>query len=344
MNGKSDSVTPAGGPGFMAELRQCWEQLPNKGFFFTLLAAWLLLFQFLGSCTFGYIATSSLFHWMLNAYWNPAFRPDDLGVWGLLRAYWNGEMSDDGHGLLIPVLFLVLLWWKRKLLLAQPLRLWSPALLMLALALVLHLVGYLVQQQRISIVGLFLGIYALMGLAWGPALLRTSFFPFLLFAFCIPVATIAQPITFPLRVLVCKAVVVVSPLLGFDVVRDGTALMNFQHTYQYDVAPACSGMRSLIAVFCIATIYGFVSFERPWKRLLIMASAVPLAVVSNVIRMLCIVIAAEVGGQKTGDFVHENWFFSLMPYVPAIVGVMLIGYWLRDPDLEPALPMEPKPV
>jgi exosortase len=324
MNGKSDSVPSAGVPGFMAELRQCWEQLPNKGFFFTLLAAWLLLFQFLGSCTFGYIATPSLLRWMYNA-------------------YENGDQSDE-HGLWVPFLVLGLFWWKRKMLLAQPLRLWSPALLMLALALLLHLVGYLVQQQRISIVGLFLGIYALMGLAWGPAWLRGCFFPFFLFAFCIPVATIAQPITFPLRIMVCKLVVAVSPLLGFDVVRDGTALMNLQHTYQYDVAPACSGMRSLIAVFCIATIYGFVSFEKPWKRLVLMASAVPLAVVSNVIRMLCIVIAAEVGGQKDGDFVHENWFFSLMPYVPAILGVMFIGYWLRERDLQPALPMEPKAV
>jgi exosortase len=324
MNGKSDSAPSAAVPGFMVELRQCWEQLPNKGFFFTLLAAWLLLFQFLGSCTFGYIATPSLLRWMYNA-------------------YENGDQSDE-HGLWVPFLVLGLFWWKRKILLAQPLRLWSPALLILAVASLLHLVGYLVQQQRISIVGLFLGIYALMGLAWGPAWLRACFFPFFLFAFCIPVATIAQPITFPLRILVCKVVVAVAPLLGFDVVRDGTALMNFQHTYQYDVAPACSGMRSLIAVFCIATIYGFVSFEKPWKRLVIMASALPLAVVSNVIRMLCIVTAAEVGGQKTGDFVHENWFFSLVPYIPAIVGVMMIGYWLRDRELEPALPMEPKPV
>jgi len=38
----------------------------------------------------------------------------------------------------------------------------------LFMALALHVLGYVTQQPRISIVALFLGIYALMGMAWGP--------------------------------------------------------------------------------------------------------------------------------------------------------------------------------
>jgi hypothetical protein len=33
---------------FRIELLKCWEPLPNRGFFLVLLAAWLVLFQFLG--------------------------------------------------------------------------------------------------------------------------------------------------------------------------------------------------------------------------------------------------------------------------------------------------------
>src|SRR5580704_18049221 len=134
--------------GLPAEFARCWHLLPNKGVFFPLLVAWLLLFQFVGNATFGYIDTSSLLWWMKNAYFN------------------SMNEAEDGHGLLIPPLVLALLWWKRKDLLAGPNRLWRPALFMLAGALALHLLGYLIQQPRVSIIALFVGIYAISGLAW----------------------------------------------------------------------------------------------------------------------------------------------------------------------------------
>jgi hypothetical protein len=48
---------------------------------------------------------------------------------------------------------------------------------------VLHIAGFLLQQPLISIVALFAGIYALMGLAWGREWLRHSAYPFFLFVF-----------------------------------------------------------------------------------------------------------------------------------------------------------------
>ncbi len=48
---------------------------------------------------------------------------------------------DEGHGLLIPFVVLVLFWWKRKDLLAKPPGLWWPAIGLIGFALLLHLVG-----------------------------------------------------------------------------------------------------------------------------------------------------------------------------------------------------------
>jgi exosortase len=326
MNGKPDTAAAGPAPSFGAELLRCWRELPNKGFFFCLLAAWLLLFQFLGSSTFGYVDTASLPGWMVNAYRD--------GV---------GEEAEE-HGFLVPLVVLALFYWKRKELLALPHRIWPPALLLLALASGLHVVGYLVQQPRLSIVAMFLGIYALMGLAWGPGWLRKSFFPFFLFAFCIPVASIAQPLTFPMRIMVSRIVAACSQVLDIDVVREGTQLFNAQHTYRYEVAAPCSGMHSLMAILCIATIYGFVAFEKNWKRLLLIASAFPLSVLGNVVRMMSIIVAAEVSGQSAGNYIHESTFFSLAPYLPAMAGLMLLGHWLRKRPEETLLPLKPNPV
>jgi exosortase len=309
---------PAAAGDFKTEFLHCWEQVPNKGMFFGLLAAWLALFQFLGNGTFGYIDTASLMYWMVNAF-----------------------KGDDEQGLLIPFVVLALFWWKRKKFLAAPNRIWAPALALLAGALVLHMLGYLIQQPRVSIVALFTGIYALIGLIWGPAWMRAGFFPFFLFAFCIPISSVGEPVTFPLRILASKLVWLLSHGLGIDVIRDGNQLYNSGRTYRYEVAAACSGLRSLMAIFAIATIYAFLSFEKNWKRVVMMASAFPLAVIGNVTRLLSIIIAAEVSGQSGGDFVHENFFFSLLPYIPAIIGVALLGRWLRDEEL--LMPLASKP-
>jgi exosortase len=313
---------PASGAGFIAEFQECWNRLPNKAFFLVILAAWLLLFQLLGNATFGYIDTSSLFKWMRVAY--------------------SGNDWEEGHGFLIPVAVVALLWWKRSQLLALDNRPWWPALFLLAGALALHMLGYLVQQPRLSIVSLYFGVYAIMGLTWGLAWMKNTFFPMFLFVFCIPFATLGAPVTtvtFYMRLFVAKIVAAIgSTVMGMDIVRNGTNLFNSTQTYGYDVAAACSGLRSTVAILALSTIFGFMTFEKNWKRLVMIASAFPLAMFGNTIRMMCILIAAEFGGQKYGDFVHENFFFSLLPYVPAFLGLMALGHWLRD---EPPAALQP---
>jgi hypothetical protein len=45
--------------------------------------------------------------------------------------------------------------------------------------------------------------------------------------------------------------------------------------------------------------------------------------------MLCIIFAAEFGGQSVGNYVHESSVFSMIPYIPAIGGLLLVGRWLE---------------
>lgn len=305
---------------FRIDFWEAWHQLPNKGFFTVLLVAWLALFQFVGNVTLGYIHTSSLLGWMWEAY---RANPDHSG-------------TDDAHGKYILLVVLGLFWWKRKKLLSLPLRPWLPALGIIAFALFTHMVGYMGQQPKLSIVALFVGIYGLMGLAWGPAFLKESIFPMCLLAFCIPLGWAAQGITFPLRLIVCRIVdVVCGYLLQIDVRVEGTAIMDPSGRFQYEVAAACSGMRSLIATVAIGVIYAMVSFRSWWRRGLLVASTVPLAVLGNVVRMLTIVIAADLGGQEWGNAVHDGGpvgIWSLLPYIPAFGGLMLLGHWLREPE------------
>ncbi|HTX21940.1 MAG TPA: exosortase/archaeosortase family protein [Candidatus Aquilonibacter sp.] len=297
-------------PSLWQDTIDCWQLLSNKTFFFSLLAAWLALFQFSGNPILGYVKTPSLFSWMLDMYNNPT--------------------ADDAHGKFIPFLVVGLFWWKRRVLLALPLKIWWPGFLILIFALALHVFGFLIQQPYFSIVALFAGVFGLMGLAWGRDWLRHSVFPFWLFIFSIPLGERGQIITFPLQQIVSWLTEKCAHVLGIDVIRNGTQLLDPSGTYAYEVAAACSGIRSLVAVFLLAAIYGFVVFQSPWKRIFLLALSPPFAVLGNLLRMLLIIVAATMGGRAAGDYVHNNWLISLIPYVPAIAGFLLVGRWLEN--------------
>jgi exosortase len=200
----------------------------------------------------------------------------------------------------------------------------------------LHLLGYAVQQPRISAIAFFLGVYGLTGMAWGPAWLRATFFPFFLFGFCVPIGSLSDPVTFRLRLLVSQLVAFVSHyILAIDINVRGNVLIDPSGHYQYEIAAACSGIRSLIATIAFSVVLGFTSFKQPWKRAVMILSSFPLAVLGNLVRMLFIVIAAEMGGQEWGSYVHEGGpggVFSLLPYVPAFVGLLALERFLRNSE------------
>src|SRR6478736_3907506 len=283
------------------EIRAYWRQLPDKGLFSGLLVSWLLLFQFLGNSSFGYITSNSLFAFMRIS-------------------YQENKITDDTHGTFIPIVVLGILWWKRGDLFVKPLKAWWSGMLLVLLGLLTHIVGYVIQQQRLSIIGLFTGIYGLTGLVWGPNWLKATFFPFFLFAFMVPVGSLIETVTFPLRLAVTWIVThLFNDLLGIGVIRSGTQLFSPMGDYQYDVAAACGGMRSLIAISLISITYGFLVFSSPGKRLVMIAASLPLAVIGNVVRLSFIVAAGEFGGQQLGNKVHDNTYISILPYIPAIL-------------------------
>ena len=310
---------------FQTELVAGWRRLPNKRFFFVLLMAWLALFQFVGNSTFGYLDTSSLLKWIY-----------------LLGTAHSGEGEmDDNQMMIAPLVVLGLFWWKRKELLRQPMETWWPGLFLVGLGLFFHVAGYRLQQPRISIIALFTGIYGLMGLAWGAKFLRTSFFPFFLFIFCVPFGTLAQFITVPLRYAAVSVVVFITHIAHIDVIRQGIELIDPKGRFKYEVAAACGGIRSLIMTVMLAIVFGFIVFKAMWKRLTLILLAVPLAIAGNVLRLLTIIGAAKIGGQKWGDAVHDSTFISLIPYIPAILTLFWLGGLLEKKG--PATPMAEVP-
>jgi exosortase len=301
---------------FLDEAKAVWGRIENKGIFAALLASWILLFHYLGNSTFGYRLGASLFEWTLADYrGNP----------------------DDEHGKLIPFVVLGLLWWKRGELLAIPQRTWWTGLIFLGLACMVHVAGFLVQQARVSIFAFFFGVYAIFGVVWGRRWMRAALFPFGLFVFAIPIAFWLDPLTIPLRIMAAQVThFICHGVFGVPLLRQGTQLMDPAGRYNFEVAAACSGIRSLVALTALTTVYAMMMFRATWRRCLVLGSALPLSLLCNILRLVCVVLGTVLFGEKVGEFVHE--WFGFLTYAIALVCVMGLGVLLREPAAPPPGP------
>jgi exosortase len=313
----------SGWSGLRQELLAVWEQLSDKGMLFGLLAAWLALFHFFGNPTMGYINTPSLFRWLWNVY-----TASSVGG-GVVAKLMD---ADDGYCVLIPFLVLGLFWSRRKALLEVRRYVWWPGLVLLGAAVLLHVFAFLVQQPLVSMVAMLGGVYVLVALVWGRHFAVASFFPMVLLVFCVPLGSLAEPVTVPLRQVSADiSVFTVRNILGIDVIQRGVQIMDSRGHYHYEVAAACSGIRSLITLFALTTIYGFLTFRKPWKRLLIIALTIPLTLLGNVTRLVCIIVASEAFGHGAGEFVHD--WFGFITFAMAMGAMFAVGYWLREEPL-----------
>lgn len=264
------------------------------------------LFHFFGNANRGYIDTASLFYW-----------------WGF---QWANPASETEHGWLVLALSGWLLWRNLRLHpVSSPSRSQNPdtpwpALLALAGGLALHAVGFAAQQARLSIVALLVfawGVARLVGgRRWGAAAL----FPLGFLVFAIPV-NVLDTLGFWLRLWVLEAAGAIAHLAGIEVLRSGTLLVAPDGRYNYDVAAACSGVRSLTAMAALSLLAGYISFHATWRRVLVLLLCFPLVYFGNVVRIVSIVFAGQLGGQAWGERVHDVMGFGVFAIV--LGGVLL---------------------
>ncbi len=262
-------------------------------------AALVLLFQYFGNSGRGYIDTSSLYYWWGYQWANPDSETEHgwlvLGLsgwllWRNLRESDAGQRSEDDLGAA----------W--------------PALVAMMAGLALHAVGFVAQQTRVSIVAFLLCAWGVLRLGGGRRWGAAAAFPLAFMVFAIPINAL-DSIGFWLRVWVVDASGAIARASGIAVLQSGTLLVAPDGKYNYDVAAACSGIRSLTAMAALSLLAGYLNFQTWRRRLLVLVLCFPLVYVGNVARILAIIFAAEAGGPKWGDIAHEVMGYGIFAIV-----------------------------
>jgi exosortase len=236
---------------------------------------------------------------------------------------WRSAGSEAQHGWLAITVSAYLVWRKRGDLSAIKPSTCLVALPLAAVSLVLIWAGIRTQQPRLGILGTISLLWAIPLYYGGIKAGRILAFPAAFLIFSIPMGFL-QAATLPLRLIASHGAVLLLNGLGIEVVQQGTAIISTSgNRAAVDVAAACSGLQSILALLALSTLYAYLALKRLHTRSLLALSAFPIAVAGNIIRIVTVAVVALVWGQEQAiSFSHD-----LSGYIVFVVAVLLMA-WL----------------
>jgi exosortase len=266
----------------------------------------------------------------------------------LSRDWWYDE--NYSHGLLIPFIIGYIIWLQRdKFANLQPkpsVVLGGAAVVIALLALWAGVAGAELYTQRLSLVLLLGGTVVYF---WGVKFLQLLFVPFVLLLLALPIPTIVfNKIAFPLQLFASRCAVWSMSMLGIPVLRQGNIIelkpLNSLETRKLEVVEACSGIRSLMTLLTLAVVFAYFTYPRKgdgsstksswfkdygfWRSVILVLSAVPIAILTNAIR----VSGTGILSHHYGTEIADGFFHSFSGWAIYIVAFLLLFgvSWILD--------------
>ncbi len=212
---------------------------------------------------------------------------------------WTLSVWHNAHGLLIAVVAIYYAWLELCGLSHLPRKSSGWGFLFLIPALLLFVLDTGMHTQLLSAFALFLSLPGLSLLFLGTHRTKAiSFFLCMLFLSLPIPLVVTNSLHLILRELAAHGTAWIVPKLGIPLFREGTALHISNGTLQ--VADACSGFSTLYAAIAVACITAYFCTNSN-RRILIMLIAAPIAIASNVLRVVLLVLLVNTFGVEILD-------------------------------------------
>lgn len=183
------------------------------------------------------------------------------------------------------------------------------------------------QNDYVKDLGLVVTIFGIVLSLCGWHVMKTAWFPIFFLICALPwPGLVYSRVAGPLQELAATVAVFVLQLTGVDASQTGTKIiMDFgplKPPRMLNVAEACAGLRSLMTFITLGAAVAFLSGRPLWQKIFITISAVPIAILCNVMRvsgqgLLDVYVSQELAE----GFAHQ--FVGLIMLIPAFF--MLLG-------------------
>jgi exosortase len=241
------------------------------------------------------------------------------------------HLPDFSHGFIIPLISLYLIWQSLDSLQNIPAKPNNLGVLVTIGGLSLLIVGNLAGENFAMRVSFLVVISGTVLFHFGEQHLKILLFPiaYLLFMFPIP-SILLERITFPMQLFASKVATSSLQMAQIPVLREGNVIHLANTSLQ--VVEACSGIRSLISLLAIGTIFAYFSQKILWKRITLVIMCFPIAIFVNSLRV-------SITGLLThyySESIAQGFFHGFSGYILFIVSfasMFLTGLILsRIPD------------
>lgn len=251
----------------------------------------------------------TLFYWLTNSWADPTWQ--------------HGALAFPIAGFLV---------WRQRMTLSQiPM---TPSLMGLAVAvfaLGLYWTGYRGNFYYLGYGGIHLLLAAAVWWIWGWRHLRTVAFAWFVAGFAWPYLFLEDTLAFKLRYLMVTTTSWLLNHAGIATLQDGTRLLSAAvhgraqgQWFDLNIDGPCSGLRSLFALMMVGSLFGYFRQRSFWRRALIFGLSVPLALAANMVRILVLIVASMLFGQRfaigDGEGYTSNFHFL------AGIGVFLVAF------------------
>jgi exosortase len=275
----------------------------------------------------------------------------------LIVSHWStfAHMADRwahdpqySHGFVVPLFALVVLWSRRDMLKRIA---WQPAWLglpLMVIGVILRVVASVSDIEPLDSLSLLPTGFGIVLLVGGWSVLSWSWPALAFLAFMMPLPfSVEMALAVPLRRIATDMSTYALQTLGCPAMAEGNII--FIDDIQLGVAEACSGLGMLMTFFALATALALIVNASLPNRLVLVASAIPIAILANVIRISATGVAYHLGGKESElaqMIYHDLAGWLMMPLALAMLWLelkFLANLWLDEPTAAP-LAMSGRPL
>ncbi len=170
-------------------------------------------------------------------------------------------------------------------------------------------------------------LYVMILYFLGWELAKKISFPFLFLVFMIPLPEVTiTNISFQLKLFAAKISAITLNNMNIPALQEGS-IIKMRHTHVV-VDDVCSGLRSLITLTALGSIFAYWLKASLVKKIILFLSTIPIAVITNVCRVVILASISEIWGTKYAEgFVHDATGFLI--FVIAFMLLYTVGKLLE---------------
>lgn len=166
--------------------------------------------------------------------------------------------------------------------------------------------------------------------AWyylGASNFRKTWFAFFFLLFMIPIpAIIYYSATAPMQLFASKVTHALLQVVGVPALLQGNIII--LPDYRLEVAEACSGLRSLVTLMALTSLYGYLRLPGKVVPVILFLATFPIAIATNIFRVVITGLGAyTISTSLAESFLHE--VSGAMVFISALILVIILGAILQ---------------